>query len=124
MAIFDVPEAIATYRAEICNDPANYGNLSRHDIVLYYAGTLLYYFVLASPIVSFVFGSYLYISINWFDCHYNEAFSSLRIESYKNFVRLHINKHGDLETYVIGADKMPRKWVRDSQWSAFHAQSR
>lgn len=49
--------------------------------------------------------------------HFNEAFSSLRIQDWKNFVRLHISPSGDLEIYVIGIDRTPRRWKRDDEWS-------
>ena len=71
--------------------------------------------VLATPVVSFVFGTYLYLSLNMFGCHYNEAFSSLRIASYKNFLRLHFDKDGRLEVFAFGVDKMPHRWCRYEQ---------
>lgn len=38
--------------------------------------------------------------------HANEAFSALRIENYKNFLRLHINKAGNLTVYPVGIDNV------------------
>lgn len=73
---------------------------------------LPYFWVLATPVVGAVFGAYLYVSLNVFECHYNEAFSALRISSYKNFLRLHVQPNGDLEVFAFGIDKMPRKWCR------------
>jgi hypothetical protein len=58
----------------------------------YYLGMLAYYWVLATPVMGFLFGCYLYISVNWFHVHYDEAFSSLRISHYKGFSRLHVNR--------------------------------
>lgn len=55
--------------------------------------------------------------MNHFSAHYNEAFSSLRIENYKHIVRMHITPAGDLELFVLGVDRVPRKWRRDPQWS-------
>jgi hypothetical protein len=66
---------------------------------------------------SFIVGSYLYLSVNFLNCHYTEAFSSLKIQGYKNFVRLHINKSGDLELYALGVDRVTDQWVKDPQWS-------
>lgn len=78
------------------------------------------------------------------DLHYNEAFSSLRIEGFKNFLRFHITTQGDLEVcgrvgerapgclsdrsaaphpsprrqmFVIGCDRVPRAWKRDPAWT-------
>jgi len=59
-----------------------------------------------------IMGAYLLISVNFFGRHGNEAFSSLRIEDYKNFVRLHIGPDGDLVLYPIGIDRVPRRWRR------------
>lgn len=59
---------------------------------------------------SFIMGLYLLISMNFFGRHGNEAFSSLGIEDWKNFIRLHINENGDLTIYPIGIRRVPRKW--------------
>ncbi len=58
----------------------------------------------------FLMGMYLYISLRVFRRHANEAFSSLRIPDYKNFLRLHIGREGDLTIYPIGIEKVPRVW--------------
>ena len=60
---------------------------------------------------TFIMGLYLLISLNVFGRHGNEAFSSLGIADWKNFVRLHINNNGDLTIYPIGIRTVPRKWV-------------
>ena len=72
----------------------------------YYMGMLAYYWVLATPAVGFLFGCYLYIAVNWFHVHYDEAFSALRIPNFKGFSRLHINTNGDLEVYGLAMDKV------------------
>jgi hypothetical protein len=59
---------------------------------------------------SLIMGAYLLVSLNIFGRHGNEAFSSLAIEDWKNFIRLHINEHGDLTIYPIGIRRVPRKW--------------
>jgi hypothetical protein len=58
---------------------------------------------------SMIFGVYLLISLNVFGRHSNEAFSSLAIQDYKNFLRLRINKDG-LTIYPIGIRRVPRQW--------------
>lgn len=57
--------------------------MSRVNILGYYITTTLYLWILCTPLVSFVFGSYLYISSRYMNAHMTEAFSSLRIENYK-----------------------------------------
>jgi len=63
---------------------------------------------------SFVMGMYLLLSLNIFGQHANEAFSALRIEDYKNFLRLHLDSKGQLTIYAIGIEKVPRKWACNS----------
>lgn len=63
--------------------------------------------VLVGP---FLMGLYLLISLNVFGRHSNEAFSSLRIEDYKNFLRLRIAKDGSLTIFPIGIERwVPRQ---------------
>lgn len=59
---------------------------------------------------SLVLGAYLFVSLNWFGRHTNEAFSSLAIADWKNFLRLHIDDRGALRIYPIGIDRVPRRW--------------
>ena len=57
-----------------------------------------------------IMGVYLYISLHWFNRHDNEAFSALKIEDYKNFLRLHIDKEGKLTIYPLKIEKVEREW--------------
>jgi hypothetical protein len=91
--------------------------LSRFSLWSYYSSWCLYYWVLVTPLVSFIFGSYLYICSCFLNALYTEAFSSLRIEGFKNFLRLHINSKGDLEIYTLGMDRVPKSWIKDKKWS-------
>ncbi|HEX9543790.1 MAG TPA: metallophosphoesterase [Pyrinomonadaceae bacterium] len=59
---------------------------------------------------SLIMGAYLFISLNVFHHHANEAFSSLSIPDWKNFLRLKISANGDLTIYPIGIPKVPRVW--------------
>ena len=51
-------------------------------------------------------GVYLILSLNFFGANMTNAFSSLRIASYKNFLRLKITNDGDLTLYPLGIDEM------------------
>lgn len=78
------------------------------DLRLPFAGFLIL-------VGGFVFGSlimgvYLLISLNVFGRHGNEAFSSLAIEDWKSFLRMHIDELGNLTIYPIGVRRVPRKW--------------
>ena len=61
---------------------------------------------------SLIMGLYLFISLNVFGRHYNEAFSSLAIADYKCFLRFHVDPQGELTIYPMGIGKVPRKWVK------------
>jgi Calcineurin-like phosphoesterase len=69
---------------------------------------------LASAIIM---GIYLYISQAVFRRHSQEAFSSLRIADYKNFVRFHVDESGVLSIYPVGLKRVPRNWQRTSSSS-------
>ena len=58
----------------------------------------------------FIMGLYLLVSLNLFNRHGNEAFSSLGIEDWKNFLRMQIDSNGNLTIYPIGIKRVPRKW--------------
>ncbi|KAJ6792744.1 Uncharacterized protein M6B38_237155 [Iris pallida] len=116
MSAFDVPEVMAVTRRNICKNGME--SLSRGAAIIYYASLFLYFWVLSTPVVSLVFGSYLYICINWFHIHFDEAFSSLRIANYKAFTRFHITKSGDLEVFTLAVDKVPKDWKLDPDWDA------
>ena len=55
-----------------------------------------------------IFGTYLLIALNIFGIHWNEAFSSLRIEDYKGFLRLKIDPDGTLTVYPIVVEHVAR----------------
>ncbi|WP_240359849.1 metallophosphoesterase [Pyxidicoccus trucidator] len=68
-------------------------------------------------------GLYLLVSLNVFGCHPNEAFSSLAIPDWKNFLRLKIDREGRLTLYPVGIRRVPRAWtpgdtVREPEWVA------
>lgn len=116
MSAFDVPEVMAVTRINICKNGMQ--SLSRVGAIIYYASVFLYFWVLSTPVVSLIFGSYLYICVNWFHLHFDEAFSSLRIANYKSYTRFHIKLNGDLEVYTLAVDKVPKEWMLDPEWDS------
>jgi Calcineurin-like phosphoesterase len=60
---------------------------------------------------SAVMGLYLFISLNVFGRHSEHAFSALRIEDFKHFLRLHVQGDGRLTLYPIKIDRVPRRWA-------------
>lgn len=99
---------MAVTRSSICKNGME--SLSRGGAVIYYASVFLYFWVFSTPVVSLVFGSYLYVCINWLHMHFDEAFSSLRIANYKSFTRFHITKDGDLEVFTLAVDKVRNQY--------------
>ena len=87
---------------------------SRFSRFLYHTTAFLFYFIYAAPMVSFVIGIYLYVSAKF--GKYNEAFSSLRLDTFKNFVRFHLKYDGSLHCYVVGVDNVPHRWRQDPKW--------
>jgi hypothetical protein len=59
---------------------------------------------------SFILGVYLFASVNILGRHSNEAFSSLRIQDYKQWLRLRIDASGKLTIFAIAIDRVPRHW--------------
>ncbi|KAL6880444.1 hypothetical protein ACP4OV_012009 [Aristida adscensionis] len=116
MSAFDVPEVMAVTRINICKNGMM--ALSRSVLIMYYTSVFIYFWIFSTPVVSLIFGSYLYICINWFHIHFDEAFSSLRIANYKSFTRFHIKKDGDLEIYTLAVDKVPKGWKLDPKWES------
>ena len=57
-----------------------------------------------------ILGLYLLISINVFGRHSEEAFSALRIEDFKHFLRMRVAADGSLTIYPIKVEKVPRQW--------------
>ncbi|WP_171807285.1 metallophosphoesterase [Corallococcus exiguus] len=58
----------------------------------------------------FITGLYLWLSVNFFGAHSNEAFGSLALPDFKNFLRMRIGKDGALTIYPVGLERVPRKW--------------
>ena len=59
---------------------------------------------------SVLVGVYLLVSLGIFGRHSQEAFSSLRIEDYKHFLRLRIDADGSLTLFPIGIERVARRW--------------
>ena len=68
-------------------------------------------FLLGWIIGSVILGLYLLISLNVFGRHTNEAFSSLAIADWKNFLRMKIAVDGSLTIYPIGIRRVATKWA-------------
>uniref|UniRef100_A0A7S1I8W4 RING-type domain-containing protein n=1 Tax=Eutreptiella gymnastica TaxID=73025 RepID=A0A7S1I8W4_9EUGL len=116
VSIFDILEYTVVLRNRMLVD----GRLDTGLAWLYYGCTFLLYYVLATPCVSFIFGVYLFTCVTFLGCHWDTGFSSLQIEHYKNFIRLHIRPDGDLEVFAIGINQVPAEYRLDPKWGALH----
>jgi len=70
--------------------------------------------LLGAAIGGAIWGLYLFISINVFKRHSNEAFSSLNIQHFKCFVRMKLEADR-LTLYPLGLRRTPRKWSWSSE---------
>jgi hypothetical protein len=59
---------------------------------------------------SIVMGLYLLVSLNVFGRHGEQAFAALKIQDFKNFLRLHIARDGSLTIYPVKVERVPRRW--------------
>jgi hypothetical protein len=69
-------------------------------------------FVAGGIVGALIMGIYLFISLQIFGRHSTEAFSSLRIQDYKHWLRLRIDAAGRLTIFAIGIDRVSRRWRR------------
>ncbi|MBL7950625.1 MAG: metallophosphoesterase [Flavobacteriales bacterium] len=59
---------------------------------------------------SIIMGIYLLVSINVFGRHSEEAFSGLKHQDHKHFLRLNIDRQGTLTIWPIKIERVPRSW--------------
>jgi hypothetical protein len=89
---------------------ANYLNLldwPRLSFLLFAAEMI----VCGGLIAGALFGVYLYASSRWWNLNHNDAFSAMRLDSHRNFLRMRI-KDDEVTIYPIGLDGVPRR----DQW--------
>ena len=51
--------------------------------------------------------------MNAFGRHFNESFSTIAVEDWKSFLKLKIDRAGDLTIHPVGVRRVPRKWRRN-----------
>lgn len=123
---FDLPSVVAQNHHDMCailcasgvecldsHDASRYLSIKREVFVPYLAAITLYFIFLAIPIGASIFGTWLSFCLNILKCQNDLGFSSLTIQHYKNFIKLHIKNNGELDIYAIGLEKVPTKWIKD-----------
>jgi len=55
-----------------------------------------------------LFGFYLYASSRWWNQNHNDAYSAMRLDGYRNFLRMRI-KNDEVVVYPIGVDRVPKR---------------
>jgi hypothetical protein len=67
-------------------------------------------FTVGGVLGAWILGAYLHVSLAVFGRHANEAFSALRIEDYKQWLRCRVRSSGELEIQALGLVRVPRRW--------------
>lgn len=76
----------------------------RASFLLYAAEMILVGGVVAGSL----FGAYLYVTSRWLDMNHNDAFSSMRRNSHRHFLRLRI-KDGTVTVFPVGLTWIPKR---------------
>ena len=115
MDILDFPSYIVEHQRSMCD--ADNPSLSRVDYFQAYTYFFLFFGVVVAPVVSTIFGFYLFLADRVFAIHWDESFSALHIEDYKSFLRFRIDPETrDLHCTVYGIEKVPRRWKLDLRY--------
>jgi hypothetical protein len=67
-------------------------------------------FVVSGFLGAWLVGLYLLLSLQVFGRHDQHSFSSLRVQDFKGWLRMHIDAAGRLTLYAVGIDRVPRHW--------------
>jgi len=122
MMMFDAPELYAVSRTVICRTAGITVVLSRLASAASFLAFFVYYWLLSTPIVAFILGCYLCVGLAFYNVHWDEGFSSLRIPHFKSFLRCRIDSSGDLHVFCIGLDRTPHRWKQDPFWRMTEAE--
>jgi hypothetical protein len=55
-----------------------------------------------------LFGLYLYASSRWWNQNHNDAYSAMRLDGHRNFLRMRI-KNDEVVIYPIGLERVPKR---------------
>jgi len=123
---FDVVEGMTYFAVNIAGPSIGTfsATATRVDVLLYYAHVGWFYWILATPVVSFIVGAFLLVSVSITDTAYDAAYSAFQIEDFKHFLRFRLDRHTRaLKVFAIGIDRVPKVWERDDRHDAETAAS-
>ncbi|KAK7202193.1 Metallo-dependent phosphatase-like domain-containing protein [Novymonas esmeraldas] len=87
---------------------------SRLQVTLYYLYVLFFYWVLITPIVSVLIGTFLLFSVTTFDYMYDGTYSAFQMEEYKHFLRFRLDAATrELHGYVVAVKTPPKVYRLD-----------
>jgi hypothetical protein len=99
---------------------ARYFPLAGHwfDVWLWLALLLVEAGVIGGLVGSFLFGLNLLVTCACFDLNCNDAFSAMRLDSHRHFLRIRI-KDNEVTIYAVGLDKVPSRvqWQGNPKWA-------
>ncbi|CAD2215280.1 hypothetical protein ADEAN_000273500 [Angomonas deanei] len=89
---------------------------TRLQVLCYYAHLMMFFWVTVTPLVSFIIGIFLFISVRCFDYMYDGVYSAFQIENYKHFLRFRLDhRTRELHCFVIARETIPTVWELDPQ---------
>jgi len=80
--------------------------------------TFAFFIPVGGAVAGTLFGVNLFVTSRWWDINHNDAFSAIRVDGFRNFLRIKLQ--GDMaHVYPIGLDQVPGRdgWVRNSPGS-------
>lgn len=135
MKLFDLPGSITQNHQDMCSilcsdktecllmhDPSHYLSIGRTTFAPYLAAIALYFIFIAVPIAGGIFGCWIALSMNLFSVQNDLGFSSLQLQHWKNYLKLHLTEKGDIEIFAIGLNRVPTHWIKDPHWSSKNEQ--
>lgn len=86
------------------------------DNWLWYTAVLVLFMIVGGFVGATIYGLNLLITCLCLKMNSNDAFSAMRLDCFKNFLRIHI-KGNDVRIYPVGLDRVPRRkdWVRNQK---------
>lgn len=88
-----------------------------YDVWLWLALLVAEVGVVGGLIGSFLFGLNLLVTCRWFNMNHNDAFSAMRLDSHRHFLRMRI-KENEVTLYALAIDEVPRRedWRGNPAW--------